>query len=69
MREVRCEHPWRDAVGLWRVSCGGPLAVQAVKEFPWRNGYFWGLSQKAATEGQADPCPKHSALLRELKAV
>ena len=41
----------------------------AVKEFEWRNGYFWGLSQRAAGGGKADPCPAHTALLREVGAV
>lgn len=41
----------------------------AVKEFEWRNGYFHGLSQKAAAEGRPDPCPLHTALLREVGAV
>lgn len=41
----------------------------AVKEFEWRNGYFWGLSQSAAAEGRPDPCPMHTALLKEVGAV
>lgn len=41
----------------------------AVKEFKWRNGFFWGLSQQALGEGGADPCPKHSALLKQVGAV
>ncbi|GLC34052.1 hypothetical protein PLESTB_000832100 [Pleodorina starrii] len=41
----------------------------AVKEFPWRNGWFYGLTQKALAAGQPDPCPLHTALLREVGAV
>lgn len=41
----------------------------AVKEFKWRNGFFWELSQKARAEGGADPCPTHSALLAQVGAV
>jgi hypothetical protein len=41
----------------------------AVKEFEWRNGYFWGLSQAAVAAGKPDPCPAHSALLKEVGAV
>jgi hypothetical protein len=41
----------------------------AVKEFDWRNGYFYGLTQKALAEGRADPCPLHTALLKEVGAV
>ena len=37
----------------------------AVKEFPWRNGYFWDISQAAVSEGKADPAPTHSAWLKE----
>jgi len=38
----------------------------AVKEFPWRNGWFWGLSQAALAEGRPDPCPQHTALLKQV---
>jgi hypothetical protein len=41
----------------------------AVKEVPWRNGWFWALSQQAAADGRPDPCPTHSAWLREVGAV
>jgi len=41
----------------------------AVKEFEWRNGFFWGLSQAAVAAGRPDPCPLHSALLKEVGAV
>lgn len=41
----------------------------AVKEFPWRNGYFHGLSQAAAAAGRPDPCPTHTAWLKEVGAI
>ncbi|KAF2323045.1 hypothetical protein GH714_032985 [Hevea brasiliensis] len=41
----------------------------AVKEFKWRNGWFYSLSQKAIAEGKPDPCPLHTAWLKELKVV
>lgn len=41
----------------------------AVKEFPWRNGWFYGLTQAAAAAGQPDPCPTHTAWLKEVGAV
>lgn len=41
----------------------------AVKEFEWRNGYFYGLTQKALAEGRPDPCPMHTALLQQVGAV
>ncbi len=38
----------------------------AVKEFAWRNGWFWDISKARLAAGQPDPCPKHTALLREV---
>ncbi|KAI3463492.1 hypothetical protein Pfo_020155 [Paulownia fortunei] len=41
----------------------------AVKEFKWRNGWFYLLSEKAIAQGKQDPCPLHTAWLKELKIV
>ncbi|AAF18505.1 hypothetical protein AtNW77_Chr1g0017751 [Arabidopsis thaliana] len=41
----------------------------AVKEFKWRNGWFYSLSEKAIAEGQPDPCPLHTEWLKELKVI
>lgn len=41
----------------------------AVKEFHWRNGYFYNLSQQAVQQGQADPFPTHTTLLKETGVV
>ncbi|XP_031478671.1 uncharacterized protein LOC116249640 [Nymphaea colorata] len=41
----------------------------AVKEFKWRNGWFYSLSQRATVNGQPDPCPLHTAWLKELKII
>eukprot|EP00457_Paulinella_chromatophora_P007532 gb/GEZN01007555.1/.p1 GENE.gb/GEZN01007555.1/~~gb/GEZN01007555.1/.p1 ORF type:complete len:469 (+),score=69.52 gb/GEZN01007555.1/:165-1409(+) len=41
----------------------------AVKEFEWRNGYFYGLSQAALAESKPDPFPTHTKLLQAIKAV
>ncbi|KAH7564947.1 hypothetical protein JRO89_XS09G0084200 [Xanthoceras sorbifolium] len=41
----------------------------AVKEFKWRNGWFYSLTEKAIAEGKPDPCPLHTAWLKELKIV
>lgn len=38
----------------------------AVKEFEWRNGWFWQLSKKSRGR---DPFPSHSRLLKEVGAV
>eukprot|EP00324_Dicrateria_rotunda_P005664 CAMPEP_0206170098 /NCGR_PEP_ID=MMETSP1474-20131121/37776_1 /ASSEMBLY_ACC=CAM_ASM_001110 /TAXON_ID=97495 /ORGANISM="Imantonia sp., Strain RCC918" /LENGTH=289 /DNA_ID=CAMNT_0053576561 /DNA_START=82 /DNA_END=948 /DNA_ORIENTATION=- len=38
----------------------------AVKEFEWRNGWFYELSQRAAAEGKPDPLPLHTAGLEKL---
>ncbi|KAG9150883.1 hypothetical protein Leryth_003019 [Lithospermum erythrorhizon] len=41
----------------------------AVKEFKWRNGWFYSLSEKAIALGKPDPCPLHTSWLKELKIV
>ncbi|CAL9057930.1 unnamed protein product [Musa banksii] len=41
----------------------------AVKEFKWRNGYFYSLSEKALAGGRSDPCPLHTAWLKELRII
>jgi hypothetical protein len=41
----------------------------AVKEFQWRNGWFYAISQKAAAAGLPDPMPMHTALLKEVGAI
>lgn len=41
----------------------------AIKELPWRNGWFLGLSQAAQREGRPDPCPLHTAWLNEIDAA
>ncbi|GAV91700.1 hypothetical protein CFOL_v3_35090 [Cephalotus follicularis] len=41
----------------------------AVKEFKWRNGWFYSLSNKAIAEGKLDPCPLHTTWLKELNIV
>ncbi|XP_042504461.1 uncharacterized protein LOC122081407 isoform X2 [Macadamia integrifolia] len=41
----------------------------AVKEFKWRNGWFYSLTEKALAKGKSDPCPLHTAWLKELKIV
>lgn len=38
----------------------------AVKEFSWRNGYFYGLTEAAALDGRPDPCPLHTSLLQKV---
>lgn len=41
----------------------------AVKEFKWRNGWFYLLSEKAIAQGKPDPCPLHTTWLKELNVV
>ncbi|XP_071723456.1 uncharacterized protein [Rutidosis leptorrhynchoides] len=41
----------------------------AVKEFKWRNGWFYSLTEKALANGKPDPCPLHTAGLKELNIV
>jgi hypothetical protein len=38
-------------------------------QFEWRNGWFYGLTQAVLAAGKPDPCPKHTALLKEVGAV
>ncbi len=33
----------------------------AIKEFDWRNGFFWELSEAAEDDGLPDPCPIHTS--------
>mmetsp|Transcript_24935 Transcript_24935/g.78971 ORF Transcript_24935/g.78971 Transcript_24935/m.78971 type:complete len:440 (-) Transcript_24935:367-1686(-) len=41
----------------------------AVKELEWRNGFFHSLSTKAEAAGKPDPCPTHTAWLKEVGAI
>ncbi|XP_024970502.1 uncharacterized protein LOC112509659 isoform X1 [Cynara cardunculus var. scolymus] len=41
----------------------------AVKEFKWRNGWFYSLSEKAIAQGKQDPCPLHTSWLKDLNIV
>ncbi|KAH7434844.1 hypothetical protein KP509_06G037500 [Ceratopteris richardii] len=41
----------------------------ALKEFEWRNGWFYELTKKATASGLKDPCPLHTSWLKELKAI
>lgn len=41
----------------------------AVKEFEWRNGWFYTITQKALQEGKPDPLPLHTAGLAQLGVV
>lgn len=40
-----------------------------IKDFKWKNGYFYSLTQKALVEGKPDPCPLHTCWLKELNAI
>lgn len=48
---------------VWSVRADG-LAV-----CPCVAGFFWDLSQQAAKAGKPDPCPLHTSLLKQVKAV
>lgn len=39
-----------------------------VKEFQWRNGYFYSLSEAAIAASKPDPFPLHTKLLKAIKA-
>ncbi|XAR67807.1 hypothetical protein NMG60_11002723 [Bertholletia excelsa] len=60
-------------VGLEDRLCAYARSVAhfptAVKEFKWRNGWFHSLSENSIAQGKPDPCPQHTAMLKELKIV
>eukprot|EP00612_Vaucheria_litorea_P004365 CAMPEP_0171461500 /NCGR_PEP_ID=MMETSP0945-20130129/5923_1 /TAXON_ID=109269 /ORGANISM="Vaucheria litorea, Strain CCMP2940" /LENGTH=259 /DNA_ID=CAMNT_0011987859 /DNA_START=134 /DNA_END=913 /DNA_ORIENTATION=+ len=35
----------------------------AIKEWSWRNGFYWDLSKRCLSEGKPDPTPLHSDLV------
>lgn len=37
----------------------------AIKEFEWRNGFFWNLSEDAEDDDKEDPCPLHTRLCNQ----
>jgi ketopantoate reductase len=41
----------------------------AVKEFEWRNGWFYQHTKDALEKQQEDPYPKHTAWLKEVGAI
>jgi len=41
----------------------------AVKEFEWRNGAFYDITLMAQAAGRPDPCPKHTAGLKQVGAL
>lgn len=41
----------------------------AVKEFDWRNGWFYELSRKEVDQGREDPLSLHTAWLQEVHAI
>lgn len=41
----------------------------AVKEFEWRNGWFYKISRRAMEVGESDPMPLHTAGLESLGIV
>lgn len=41
----------------------------AVKEFEWRNGWFYDISLKATSQGLPDPLPLHTAGLTTVGAI
>jgi len=41
----------------------------AVKELPWRNGFFYDISQNALKSGAQDPAPLHTKMLEALNVL
>jgi hypothetical protein len=40
-----------------------------MEQFKWRNGWFYSLTEKALAAGKPDPCPLHTAWLKEIKVI
>jgi hypothetical protein len=47
----------------------GPLRNAPRAQFPWRNGWFYAISEAKMGAGAADPMPRHTALLKEVGAI
>lgn len=45
------------------------IIMDLCLQFKWRNGWFYSLTEKAIAQGKQDPCPLHTAWLKELKIV
>uniref|UniRef100_A0A7S4NAN7 Uncharacterized protein n=1 Tax=Prymnesium polylepis TaxID=72548 RepID=A0A7S4NAN7_9EUKA len=61
-----------DAGAFERLAAYGRSVAHfptAVKEFEWRNGWFYDISAKAIKEAKPDPMPLHTAGLTTLGAV
>ena len=41
----------------------------AVKEFSWRNGWFYSHTESAKAAGKPDPYPTHTAWLTDLGVI
>ena len=69
VKEVRdaCK-PYRH-VTRTSLICFFTVVIAFCLQFKWRNGWFYSLTEKAIGEGKADPCPLHTAWLKDLKVV
>jgi len=54
---------------LAAYGCSVAHFPTAVKEFEWRNGWFYEISAAALADGRPDPMPLHTAGLKELGIV
>eukprot|EP00898_Chlorokybus_atmophyticus_P008109 jgi/Chlat1/829/Chrsp104S01172 len=70
---MTAERGWQFESGLESRLCAYSRSVAhfptAVKEFPWRNGYFYNISKKALDDGKPDPMPKHTEALWNAGAI
>jgi hypothetical protein len=56
----------------YRLAAYGRVVAHfptAVKEFEWRNGWFYAITTKTVAAGKPDPMPLHTAGLKELEVV
>eukprot|EP01025_Chloroclados_australasicus_P005215 TRINITY_DN11504_c0_g2_i8.p3 TRINITY_DN11504_c0_g2~~TRINITY_DN11504_c0_g2_i8.p3 ORF type:complete len:189 (+),score=28.22 TRINITY_DN11504_c0_g2_i8:199-765(+) len=64
---IKLENAWVDRLYAYARSVARFPTV--VKEFEWRNGYFYNISKEALEKGDSDPCPTHTAWLKEINAI
>lgn len=57
----------------WKLFAVAPHHTKHTRaqltQFEWRNGWFYGLTKDALAAGKPDPCPAHTAILKEVGAI
>ncbi|EMS64987.1 Putative disease resistance protein RGA3 [Triticum urartu] len=68
MEERLCAYSRAVAHFPTAVKEASPTAANLCN-FKWRNGWFYSLTEKALAQGKPDPCPLHTAWLKEIKTI